>query len=111
MTALAIRGSRHHNGVSRIHGGVSQDLLKDFLAAGLARENPVGYITNGVHVPTFLAPEWSEGARPLPRRGLDAPPGLSGHLGKDPRHSRPHLLERAPGHQGADAAHGAPPAS
>ena len=39
MTALAIRGSRHHNGVSRIHGGVSQDLpagatekLRDFLS-------------------------------------------------------------------------------
>jgi starch phosphorylase len=60
MTALAIRGSRHHNGVSRIHGGVSQDLLKDFWPQVSPEENPVGYITNGVHVPTFLAPEWSE---------------------------------------------------
>ncbi len=60
MTALAIRGSRFHNGVSRIHGGVSQELLKDFWPQVSAEENPVGYITNGVHVPTFLAPEWSE---------------------------------------------------
>src|SRR3954454_3243086 len=60
MTALAIRGSRHHNGVSRIHGSVSQDLLKDFWPQVSAEENPVGYVTNGVHVPTFLAPEWSE---------------------------------------------------
>src|ERR1041385_5775725 len=59
-TALAIRGSRHHNGVSRIHGGVSQDLLKDFWPQVSPEENPVGYITNAVHVPTFLAPEWGE---------------------------------------------------
>src|SRR5262245_57342952 len=60
MTALALRGSRHHNGVSRIHGSVSQSLLKDFWPQVSPEENPVGYITNGVHVPTFLAPEWSE---------------------------------------------------
>jgi starch phosphorylase len=60
MTALAIRGSRFHNGVSRIHGGVSQRLLKDFWPQVTPEENPVGYVTNGVHVATFLAPEWSE---------------------------------------------------
>jgi glycogen phosphorylase len=60
MTALALRGSRYHNGVSRIHGGVSQELLKDFWTQVSAEENPVGYVTNGVHVSTFLAPEWSE---------------------------------------------------
>jgi glycogen phosphorylase len=60
MTALAIRGSRYHNGVSRIHGGVSAKLLKDFWPQVSAEENPLGYVTNGVHVATFLAPEWSE---------------------------------------------------
>ena len=60
MTALAIRGSRYHNGVSRIHGGVSQTLLKDYWPHVSPEENPVGYVTNGVHVTTFLAPEWSE---------------------------------------------------
>jgi len=58
MTALAIRGSRYHNGVSRIHGGVSQEMLKDFWPQIAPQENPLGYVTNGVHVPTFLAPEW-----------------------------------------------------
>ena len=58
MTALAIRGSRFHNGVSRIHGGVSQRMLREFWPHVEAEENPVGYVTNGVHVPTFLAPEW-----------------------------------------------------
>jgi starch phosphorylase len=60
MTALALRGSRYQNGVSRIHGGVSARLLKDYWPQVLAEENPVGYVTNGVHVATFLAPEWGE---------------------------------------------------
>src|SRR5436190_3915894 len=60
MTALAIRGSRYHNGVSRIHGDVSAKLLKDFWPQVPPEENPVGYVTNGVHVATFLAPEWGE---------------------------------------------------
>jgi len=60
MTALAIRGSRFQNGVSRIHGGVSARLLKEFWPQVPAEENPLGYVTNAVHVSTFLAPEWSD---------------------------------------------------
>jgi glycogen phosphorylase len=60
MTALAIRGSRYHNGVSRIHGGVSQRMLREYWPQISPDENPVGYVTNGVHVTTFLAPEWAE---------------------------------------------------
>jgi starch phosphorylase len=60
MTALALRGSRYHNGVSRIHGGVSAKLLKDYWPDLTPEENPLGYVTNGVHVTTFLAPEWCE---------------------------------------------------
>jgi glycogen phosphorylase len=60
MTALAIRGSRYHNGVSRIHGGVSARLLKEFWPQVSPEENPLGYVTNGVHIATFLAPEWGE---------------------------------------------------
>jgi starch phosphorylase len=58
MTALAVRGSRHHNGVSRIHGGVSSRMLASLWPQVPAEENPVDHVTNGVHVPTFLAPEW-----------------------------------------------------
>ena len=58
MTALAVRGSRHQNGVSRIHCGVSEAILKDLWPQVPAEENPVSYVTNGVHVPTFIAPEW-----------------------------------------------------
>ena len=60
MTALAVRASRFHNGVSRIHGGVSSRMLADLWPQIPAEENAVDYVTNGVHVPTFLAPEWAD---------------------------------------------------
>ena len=60
MTALAIRGSRFQNGVSRIHGSVSARICAPLWPEVAAEENPLSYVTNGVHVPTFLAPEWSE---------------------------------------------------
>ena len=60
MTALAVRGSRFQNGVSRIHGGVSSRILENMWPQVDPRENSIGYITNGVHVPTFLAQEWAE---------------------------------------------------
>lgn len=58
MTALAVRGSRFHNGVSRLHGQVSAAMLKDLWPQIPAVENPIDHVTNGVHVPTFLSPEW-----------------------------------------------------
>lgn len=58
MTALAIRMSRMHNGVSKIHCGVSAQICRDFWPQIEPEENPVDYITNGVHIPTFLAQEW-----------------------------------------------------
>ncbi len=60
MTALAIRGSRHQNGVSRIHGKVSSRICSTLWPDVLPEENPMSYVTNGVHVPTFLAQEWAD---------------------------------------------------
>jgi len=60
MTALAVRGSRFHNGVSRIHGEVSARLLQGLWPQVPYDENPVVHVTNGVHVPTFLSPEWAD---------------------------------------------------
>jgi starch phosphorylase len=60
MTALALRGSRHHNGVSRIHGDVSADICRYLWPQIDPEENPMAYVTNGVHLPTFLATEWHE---------------------------------------------------
>ncbi len=60
MTALAIRGSRFQNGVSRIHGGVSSHICAPLWPELDPSESPLSYVTNGVHVPTFLAPEWAD---------------------------------------------------
>jgi starch phosphorylase len=60
MTALAIRGTRFNNGVSRIHGDVSAEICGDMWPQISYQENPMSYITNGVHAPTFLASEWFE---------------------------------------------------
>ncbi|HET8711626.1 MAG TPA: alpha-glucan family phosphorylase, partial [Spongiibacteraceae bacterium] len=58
MTTLALRGSRFHNGVSRIHGNVASHMEGPLWPQIPAGENPIDHITNGVHVPTFLAREW-----------------------------------------------------
>jgi len=58
MTSLALRGSRFHNGVSRIHGGVASKMERFIWPQIPPQENPITYVTNGVHVPTFLAREW-----------------------------------------------------
>jgi starch phosphorylase len=59
QTALALRGSRFHNGVSRIHGGVASKMEGYVWPQVPHEENPIKYVTNGVHLPTFLAREWS----------------------------------------------------
>lgn len=60
MTALAVRGSRFHNGVSRIHGGVSSRICSALWPQIGPEENPLTYVTNAVHVPTFLATDWHD---------------------------------------------------
>lgn len=60
MTALAVRGSRFHNGVSRIHGGVSSEICARLWPQIEHVENPITYVTNGVHMPTFFSDEWHE---------------------------------------------------
>ena len=49
----AIRGSGAVNGVSRLHGEVSRQLFQPLFPRWPADEVPVGYVTNGVHVPTL----------------------------------------------------------
>lgn len=58
MTTLALKGTRFHNGVSRIHGAVASEMESGVWPQIPPEENPIDYITNGVHVPTFLASEW-----------------------------------------------------
>lgn len=53
MAWLAIRGSGAVNGVSRLHGTVSQALFAPLYPRWPLAEVPVGHVTNGVHMPTW----------------------------------------------------------
>lgn len=59
MTILALRASRHANGVSALHGEVSRSLWKDVWAGVPVEEVPITSITNGIHTKTWMAPEFS----------------------------------------------------
>ena len=59
MTILALRLSRHANGVSKLHGEVSRSLWKDVWAGVPVHEVPITNITNGVHTKTWMAPEFA----------------------------------------------------
>jgi len=58
MSYLASNISQEINGVSWLHGKVSQDILAPLWPGYLPEELHVGYVTNGVHYPTWAAPEW-----------------------------------------------------
>ena len=53
MAYLAIRGSGAVNGVSRLHGQVSRHIFQPLFPRWPRGEVPVGYVTNGVHMPTW----------------------------------------------------------
>ena len=55
MTVLALKGSRHANAVSSLHGHVSRRMWSHLWPWRVEEEVPIGHITNGVHVPTWLA--------------------------------------------------------
>jgi glycogen phosphorylase len=57
MTALALRSAGEINAVSQLHGEVTRDMWAPMWPGVEARDRPVAAITNGVHVPTWLASE------------------------------------------------------
>ncbi|PYL44175.1 MAG: alpha-glucan phosphorylase [Verrucomicrobia bacterium] len=59
MTILALRLSRHANGVSKLHGEVTRSLWKDVWSGVPVHEVPITNITNGVHTKTWMAPEFA----------------------------------------------------
>lgn len=60
MSYLATRMSQEVNGVSKLHGAVSQKMFNKLWPGYLKEELFIGYVTNGVHHPTWTAPEWRE---------------------------------------------------
>ncbi len=59
MTALALRGSRFANGVSKIHGRVASEMESYVWPQIKPVDNPMRSITNGVHLYSFLARVWA----------------------------------------------------
>lgn len=60
MSYLATRMSQEVNGVSKLHGEVSRGMFNKLWPGYLKEELFIGHVTNGVHYPTWLAPEWHE---------------------------------------------------
>jgi alpha-glucan phosphorylase-like protein len=60
MSYLAANMSQNINGVSMLHGDVSKELMKDLYPGYFPEELHIGYVTNGVHYPTWAAKEWKE---------------------------------------------------
>ena len=60
MSTFACNTCQEVNGVSWLHGKVSQDMFSGIWKGYYPEENHVGYVTNGVHFPTWVASEWKE---------------------------------------------------
>ncbi len=56
MTVLCLKGSGRHNAVSNLHGKVSRDMWQGLWPGRPVDEIPIGHVTNGVHLPTWMAP-------------------------------------------------------
>ena len=85
MAYLAVRGSGAINGVSRLHGEISRHIFEPLFPNWPTNEVPVGYITNGVHMPTWDSKEaddiWTETC------GKDRWLGMNKSLEQDIRHA------------------------
>lgn len=58
VSILAITCSNNINGVSKIHGRVSREMFAYLYDGYFASEINIGYVTNGVHQPTWAAQAW-----------------------------------------------------
>jgi glycogen phosphorylase len=60
MSHLAIRLSQEVNGVSKLHGDVSKKMFNALYPGYIPEELHIGYVTNSVHYPTWIAREWHD---------------------------------------------------
>jgi glycogen phosphorylase len=71
MAHMGLRLAQRANGVSLLHGRVSRQMFNELWPGFDTNEVPIGSITNGVHAPTWAAPQWLELGREL--IGADSP--------------------------------------
>lgn len=60
MSHLAIRLSQEVNGVSKLHGTVSQKMFTKLFPGYTSDELHIGYVTNSVHYPSWIANDWHQ---------------------------------------------------
>jgi starch phosphorylase len=60
MSTFALNTCQEVNGVSWLHGKVSQQMFASVWKGYFPEELHVGYVTNGVHLPTWMAREWKQ---------------------------------------------------
>ena len=60
MGILALKIAGKKNGVSKLHGAVSRELFGEIWPEIAANESPIGYVTNGIHTCSWLAPSIKE---------------------------------------------------
>ncbi len=89
MSALACNLSQEVNGVSWLHGEVSKDLLGNMWPGYFKNELHIGYVTNGVHFPTWVA----SNMRRLYSRYF--PEGFSDHVYNIPAWQKVHNIDDA----------------
>jgi len=60
MSVLAAKLSQGMNGVSKIHGRVSREMFAEMFPGYYPNELYIGYVTNGVHLPTWASKNWAK---------------------------------------------------
>jgi starch phosphorylase len=60
MTPLALRTARYANGVAALHGRIARHMWKDLYPGKKLADVPIGHVTNGIHIETWLHPRMAE---------------------------------------------------
>jgi starch phosphorylase len=76
MAHMGLRLAQRANGVSVLHGRVSRGMFNELWPGFDPSEVPIGSITNGVHAPTWAAPQWLELGRELSGGDLPSAPAV-----------------------------------
>ena len=76
MAHMGLRLAQRANGVSLLHGRVSREMFNELWPGFDPAEVPIGSITNGVHAPTWAAPQWLELGRELSGGDLPSAPAV-----------------------------------
>ena len=88
MTVVGLKLSRRANAVSSLHGEVSRAMWTGLYPGRIEDAVPIGHITNGVHVPSWLAPQMSRLYDRHLGAGWQTRSGEGRHLGRNRQRGR-----------------------